>query len=236
MLNPQVRIAAERLLPRGLLRLLDPFEAFVSDRLKKFSAALPPQARVLDAGAGECKYAPLFARHQYVALDNAVGDASWDYSRLNALGDLEHLPFRPAVFDAAISVVVLEHTPNPLKVLGETGRALRLGGKLFLVVPSQWEEHQIPNDFFRFTRFGLEHLLRQSGFQIESIEPVGGFFWLMARRCVNLLAFFQGGVKWIAFVLLAPFFGFLFPLTLFFLDGLDRRKEFTLGYVCVASR
>lgn len=236
MLNTQVRLAAERVLPRFLLRWLDPFDAFVSDRLLVFSAALPEQSRVLDAGAGECKYAPLFSRHRYVALDSAVGDASWDYSRLHALGDLEQLPFAPSVFDAAISVVVLEHTCNPLKVLCEMGRALRPGGKLFLVVPSQWEEHQVPNDFFRFTRFGVEHLLKQSGFQIQLIEPVGGFFWLMARRCINLLAFFQGGFKWVAFILLAPFFGFFFPLTLFFLDRLDRRKEFTLGYLCVATR
>ncbi|MDD5544568.1 MAG: class I SAM-dependent methyltransferase [Acidobacteriia bacterium] len=236
MLNRQIRRTAERVLPDFLLRWLDPFEAFVSERLQAFSNALPTPSCVLDAGAGECRYASLFVRHRYISLDSAVGDGSWDYSRLNTLGDLEQLPFAPTVFDAAISVVVLEHTRNPLKVLCETGRVLRPGGKLFLVVPSQWEEHQIPNDFFRFTRFGVEHLLEQSGFRIETIEPVGGFFWLLARRCVNLLAFFQGGLKWVLFALLAPFFGFLFPVALYFLDGLDRRKEFTLGYVCVASR
>jgi SAM-dependent methyltransferase len=236
MLNANLRRVAEKWLPGFFLKVLDPFEVRVNLELAAFVAGLPPHLRVLDAGAGECRYAPLFQRHHYVALDSAVGDAAWDYSKLNLLGDLELLPLASASFDAAISIVTLEHAREPGRVMKETARVLRPGGKLFLVVPNQWEVHQAPHDFFRFTRYGLEHLLSQSGFKVLKIEPIGGFFWMMSRRSINLLTFFQGGWKWSLFVLMVPFLGFLFPLLCFFLDRLDKRKDFTLGYVSVAER
>ena len=35
-----------------------------------------------------------FARQRYCGVDLAVGDAAWDYSRIDALADLTALPFR----------------------------------------------------------------------------------------------------------------------------------------------
>ena len=236
MLDPCVRRAAERVLPRFLLRALDPFESRAEEALAAFAASLPADSRVLDAGAGQCRHAPLFARHRYLALDNTVGDPSWDYSHLHLLGDLEQLPLETAAFDAAISVVVLEHTREPQCVLRETGRVLRPGGLLLLVVPQEWEVHQAPHDYFRFTRYGVEYLLQCSGLRVRKLKAVGGFFWLMARRSVNLLSFFRGGLKWPLFVLLAPLFGFLVPLLFYCCDPLDRQRNFTLGYICEAEK
>lgn len=236
MLNPRVRAAAESLLPGFLLRALDPFEARVRDEVERFAASLPPDARVLDAGAGELRYAAAFARHRYVALDLAIGDAAWDYSKLNLLGDLERLPLADAVFDASVNIVTLEHVRRPQQVLDELARVMRPGGRLLLVAPLMWEVHQAPHDYFRYTRHGLEHLLTTAGFAARRIDPVGGFFWLMARRSVNFLSFFQGGALWILFVLLAPVYGFLAPLVCYVLDGLDSKKDFTLGYVCEAVK
>ncbi|MBZ5554144.1 MAG: class I SAM-dependent methyltransferase [Acidobacteriia bacterium] len=236
MLNARLHSLAERWLPGALLRALDPFEALISDRLAAFVATLPDRSHVLDAGAGQCRYASAFLRHRYVALDISVGDSSWDYSQLDILGDLEKLPIANSAFDAAISIVVLEHVREPQEVMRETARVLRPGGRFFIVVPNQWEVHQAPYDYFRFTRYGLEHLLVKSGFRIQRVEAIGGFFWLMSRRSINLLTFFQGGLKWVIFLLLAPFLGFLIPILFYFADRLDRRKDFTLGYICEASR
>src|SRR5437867_1922661 len=236
MLDSRIRRLAERVLPKFIWRILDPFEAVVSDHLSRFAAELADNARVLDAGAGECRYASVFKRHRYVSLDSRVGDASWDYSRLDIIGDLESIPLPTSVFDGVISVVVLEHTREPKRVVAEMSRVIKPGGKLFLVVPDQWEVHQIPNDFFRFTRYGVEYLLVEAGFRVLQIEAVGGFGWLMSRRSINALTFFQGGWKWPVFVLLAPLLGFLFPFVLYFIDVLDGQRDFTLGYVCIGQR
>jgi SAM-dependent methyltransferase len=236
MLNPKVRETAERLLPRFLLRAVNPFETRADRAVAEFASALPAGARVLDAGAGESRFAPLFARQRYVALDSAVGDISWDYSQLGLLADLERLPFPAGSFDAAISVVVLEHAREPQRVLAETARVLRPGARLLLVAPQDWEIHQGPHDYFRYTRYGLEYLLGCAGFRVTRLDPVGGFFWLAGRRSVNFLSFFQGGAKWLLFALLAPLFGFLVPLLCYYADHFDRRRDFTLGYICEAER
>jgi SAM-dependent methyltransferase len=127
-------------------------------------------------------------------------------------------------------MVVLEHTSRPRLALEEFARVLKPGGGIHLVVPFLWEEHQAPQDFFRFTRYGIGALLGGLPLETELLEPMGGFFWVCARRSVNLLAFLQGGWRWLLFVPAAPFFGLLFPLLLYYLDGLDRAKAFSLGF------
>ncbi len=236
MLNPSLRSAAESVLPGFLLRALDPFESRVAAEVAKFAASLPAKISVLDAGAGELRFASCFAKQRYVAIDLAVGDAEWDYSRLNVMADLERLPIASASFDAALSIVTLEHVRRPHLVVEEMARVLRPGGRLLIVVPHEWEVHQAPHDYFRYTRHGLEHLLTAAGFAVRRLDPVGGYFWLMARRSVNFLTFFQGGAKWLLFALFAPFFGLLLPLFLYLIDGLDRDRDFTLGYICEAGK
>jgi hypothetical protein len=43
--------------------------------------------------------------------------------------------------------------------------------------------HEIPNDYWRFTRFGLEHLLRAAGFDIVSVEAAGGLLAFLGHLC-----------------------------------------------------
>ena len=50
--------------------------------LKQFAALLPPQALVLDAGAGECKHRQYFQAQRYFPVDLAVGDDTWASHRL----------------------------------------------------------------------------------------------------------------------------------------------------------
>jgi SAM-dependent methyltransferase len=236
MLNPALRSAIERLLPAFLKNALNPFEAKMHSAVEAFAKALPDGASVLDAGAGESRYKPLFKRVRYTAIDLAVGDKTWNYGELDLLGDLEKLPLRDNCFDAAINIVTLEHVKNPQAVICELARTLRPSGRLLLVAPMEWEVHQAPNDYFRYTRYGIAHLLNTAGLSIRRLDPVGGFFCLMARRSINFLGFFQGGLKWILFALLAPFFGFLLPLALYAIDGFDRDRDFTLGYICEAVK
>jgi SAM-dependent methyltransferase len=133
-------------------------------------------------------------------------------------------------------MVVLEHTRNPRQVILEFARVLKPGGKLAMVVPFLWEEHQEPQDYFRFTRYGVRLLFDSSPFRLDLVSPMGGFFRVCARRSVNLLNFFQGGWRWLLFVLLAPFFGFLLPLALYFMDGLDKAKNYSLGFQIRATK
>ena len=218
-------------LPVALQRHILHFEATIEDRVRTFAAGLSRNARVLDAGAGECQYAEHFEHLRYTAVDLGIGDQAWSYARLDALADLLSLPFPDAAFDAAVNIVTLEHVTDPARVLAELHRCLKPGGSLLLVTPLEWEEHQQPHDYFRYTRYGLDHLARRAGFVDVHIEAVGGFFRLLSRRLLNSVQFFPGAAAVIPAVLFGPL-AMLLP----FLDTLDSKRNFTLGHICIARK
>ncbi|MBI4875075.1 MAG: class I SAM-dependent methyltransferase [Acidobacteria bacterium] len=222
---------AARRLPGFLRRYVFDFEARIEDAVRNFAAALPAGARVLDAGAGECRHAPFFARQRYCGVDLAIGDTHWDYGRLDAVADLARLPFRPGTFDAFLSVVTLEHVTGPARAVAELGACLKPGGTALVVVPQDWEVHQAPHDYFRVTRHGLALLVAQAGLEVVRIEAAGGIFRLLSRRLFNALQFFPGPLFAVAALLLVP------PaLVLPWFDRLDRERNFTLGYLCTARK
>lgn len=211
-------------------RVLD-FEARIEDAIAAFAAELPSGALVLDAGAGEARHRARFARQRYVAVDLGVGDPEWDYGRLDVVADLRALPFQEAAFDACVNIVTLEHIPGPQRAVSEMARVLKPGGRLLLAVPQEWEIHQAPHDYFRFTRHGLAWLLERAGLRPLRMEAGGGFFRLLARRCLNALQFFPPLLWPLAALLFVPL-GLALPA----LDFLDREKTFTLGYICIAEK
>jgi len=236
VLNRRLKSLAERVLPGFVLRWLDPVQAMIEEEVRLVADAATHDQIILDAGAGEARHRKCFRRGRYIALDAGSGDPAWDYSNLDIRGHLESIPLRARSVDHILCLVVLEHTRDPRCVLAEFSRVLKPGGTLVMIVPFLWEEHQPPHDYFRFTRYGIRALLEPLPFRVTLLRPMGGFFLLCARRCVNLLGFFQRGWRWLFFVLLAPFFGFIFPIALYFLDRLDRKNEFTLGFQVRAAR
>jgi ubiquinone/menaquinone biosynthesis C-methylase UbiE len=129
--------------------------------------------KILDAGAGEGRLKELFHEYkiQYLGVDSAVGDTTWDYSNV-VKADLEDLNFiKDNEFDLVIMIQVLEHLKNPAVVLRELNRVLKPGQRIFISAPQGQGIHQVPHDFFRFTPYGFNHLLEDAGFAMETINP-----------------------------------------------------------------
>jgi SAM-dependent methyltransferase len=202
------------------------FEVEIEDAVGAFAGGLPDRARVLDAGAGEGRYAGYFARQRYCGVDLAVGDTAWDYGRLDVVA---------GQFAAAIHIVTIEHLAEPARALQEIAQTLAPGGLLLVAAPHEWEVHQAPHDYYRYTRYGLRYLLERAGFEVLDLRPAGGYFRLLARRLLNGLQFFSGGIRWVGFV---PAAMLLVPpaLILPFFDFLDRDCNFTLGYIATARK
>jgi SAM-dependent methyltransferase len=218
-------------LPPFLRRYILHFETAIDDAVRDFASSLQKDASILDAGAGEGNYKHYFAAQRYIGLDLGVGDSQWNYSQLDVVGDLSALPFRDATFDACLNVVTLEHVKDPAFVIREIARTLAPGGRFLLIAPFEWEEHQQPHDYFRFTRYSLAYLLVEAGFHDVSIRPVGGFFRMLSRRMLYALQFFPGPSIFIGAIFFVPP-ALLLPL----LEPLDRSQNFTLGYICSARK
>lgn len=205
---------------------------------------VPAGARVLDAGSGEGRYKAFFEHTRYVGLDLAVGDVTWDYSELDSIGDLRELPFPDRCFDAAICIQTLEHVNDPFQVIKEIGRVLKPGGKFYLSAPMSWHQHQKPHDFFRYTSFGFQHLLEQSGMQVVEMRPMGGYFWFLSYNLQMLHFWLFPPVKsrwqwWLQFpyqLVSQALFFIILPLFLFYLDRIDTLKDHTMGWVCIAEK
>ncbi|MFN8439601.1 MAG: methyltransferase domain-containing protein [Caldilineaceae bacterium] len=213
--------------------------------LAEAAKMLPANAWVLDAGSGEGRFKPFFTHTHYIGVDLAIGDATWDYSALDAINTLEWLPFADNVFDAAVCTQVLEHLAEPEKVLREIQRVLKPGGILLLVAPQSWHEHQIPHDYFRYTSYGLRYLLGKTGYQVETMKPLGGYFWYLSFQLQQFTYWLFSRNHWLASTGLlrnlakagaAILFEVILPLLLFPLDSLDQVQEATLGHFCVARK
>ena len=63
---------------------------------------------------------------------------------------------------------MLEHVEDSRLFFSEIKRILKKDGLIFLTVPFVWPEHEVPNDFNRFTIYGIKKFLVEN--QLEVIE------------------------------------------------------------------
>ena len=148
--------------------------------LKKYSNYLG--GRVLDIGCGMKPYKKyLRGCSEYVGMDNNK-DVKPD-----VVGDIRELPFSDGYFDGVLCTEVLEHLPRPEMGIRQISRVLKTGGYLYLTVPQEWCLHYEPDDYFRFTKYGIRYLLENNGFEILAIERLGGVFSLMGQRLVDVM-------------------------------------------------
>ena len=149
--------------------------------------ALPhAKGRLLDYGSGGQPYRRLFETQvdTYVAADVAVyGDLVPDIR----LVPNEAIPCDDTSFDTVLATQTLEHVPDPDFYLSECARVIKPGGSLILTAPMQWRHHEVPYDYFRYTRFGLKLLLERHGFAVDIIAPTGGAMALMGQILLNFL-------------------------------------------------
>jgi SAM-dependent methyltransferase len=137
---------------------------------------------VLDIGCGHKPYRDLFAMAQHWGMDHGIVDTSPDF-----VGDALRLPVRDQSVDIVFATQVIEHVTNPHIMVQECKRVLRPNGCLILSGPFFWPLHEEPYDFFRFTKYGFQQLLKDAGFCEWQIREDGGdWAQLMLSMCLRL--------------------------------------------------
>lgn len=190
--------------------------------------------RLIDIGCGDMP----FKRHipqaviQYDTLDTEARTEGVTY--IGSVLDMHMI--QDESYDSAICFEVLEHVPNPFIAISEINRILKNEGLLIISVPHMWPIHEAPDDYFRFTNYGLKYLLEQNQFEIVSMETSGGILTFLGHNVSSgiLCLFWRVPVlKHLIFLLLK----WLVVLPCAFIDDKVIKSQMApLEYICVAKK
>jgi len=212
--------------------------------IREFAAGTQSGMRVLDAGAGPCKYRPLFSQCKYESQDFAKYEGSdHRYGELDYICDITSIPVADASFDRVICTEVLEHVPHPEKVIAELARILKPGGLVAITAPLISGIHMAPYHFCSgFSPYWYRHFMPLSGLSVESCKPNGGFFAFYgqeSRRFLYKMTPRNPAGRLLFFplkLLLAIWFRLIVPVACHFLDKIDTQPDLTVGYFVVARK
>jgi SAM-dependent methyltransferase len=135
-------------------------------------------------------------------------------------------------FDVVFMSEVLEHVRRPRAAIDNVYASLAPGGRLVLTVPFLFPIHHQTDDFFRFTRFGLQELLSQ--FRTVAIVERNSWaetYAVLLARAIKPYNRILKAVSPLAVALAAA----LYP-GLWILGRLAPSRFMTSGYNVVATR
>jgi len=152
---------------------------------------------VVDFGCGDFRLSRAFQGQasELYGIDNWLAS---NYHRASPPGarfyyaSVDKAPFSTGSFDTVICTEVLEHVDSPEAVLQECFRVLRGGGHLVLSIPFNFFVHGAPNDYRRYTIYGLERLVRAQGLELVEYSFVGNSFYALLNGLVTWMGFRKG--------------------------------------------
>ena len=133
------------------------------------------------------------------------------------VADAHHLPFKDGEFEVILSTETLEHVKDPFQVEREIRRVTASGGVLILSTRFVFPIHDLPNDYWRFSKYGLRELFKEWDIveieaETKNFSTIGA---LLQRICFQSELRFNKPMKLILF-----FIAWIFSK----IDGLTRRE------------
>jgi ubiquinone/menaquinone biosynthesis C-methylase UbiE len=206
----------------------------IHDRELRRCASLYLKERLIDIGCGEKPYCEMFRPFitEHIGVDHL--DTLHDKSSVDLFGTAYSIPVEDGSFDCAVCTAVLEHLEEPEQALRECHRVLRVGGFAVYSVPFIWHLHEEPRDFYRFSKYGLQHLFQKCGFSIIELKALSGFWVTFGQLLVyNLYRLNRGPLRWFRIV---DGLGLLLQGLAYALEQLDRSEQWTWMYLVVARK
>ena len=115
--------------------------------------------------------------------DDVINVDLFLFPNVDLVADIAKVPFGDCSADAVILDTVLEHVPEPHRVVGEIHRILRPGGVLVCITPFVFPYHGYPRHYANFSRDGLMFLLKDfSECRVETnMGPTSGMLNLLSE-------------------------------------------------------
>ncbi|MCY0149678.1 class I SAM-dependent methyltransferase [Hoeflea sp. G2-23] len=160
--------------------------------LQKTLRDIPGGESLIDIGAGECDNAPLCEHLDYTSQDIAEYDGAgnskglhtkkWNFKKIDLICDLYEIP-EDRSWDNVLCSEVLEHVVDPVRAIQKMARIVSPGGRIVITAPFNSLTHFAPYHFCTgFSEYFYRHHFSELGFEIEKIEPNGGFFDFMDQE------------------------------------------------------
>ena len=196
------------------------------------------RGNVLDIGCGNKPYQPLFDKAASYYGCDVIQSSEHNVDLLCLSTDI---PLPDESFETVFSTQVLEHVEDHLAMLKEAYRLLKPGGKVIVSAPMVWEHHEVPYDFFRFTRYGLMYIFERAGFVNIDVKPNGGKWAALGQMKQSILQSSLKGKKSLArkllYLLYRYFYKYLINIKYYLLEEIDKDEDFiTINFVVVATR
>lgn len=164
--------------------------------LRQTLERIPEGSRILDAGAGTQKYREFCQHLNYVSQDfgqyDGIGDTAglqikdFNYGKVDIISDITAIPEENSSFDAIMCIEVLEHVPDPIKVIKEFSRLIRPGGFLIITAPFCSLTHFSPFHFISgINSYWYEKFLPENKLEIIQLEHNGNFFEYIAQELIR---------------------------------------------------
>jgi ubiquinone/menaquinone biosynthesis C-methylase UbiE len=94
----------------------------------------------------------------------------------DAEGPIWELPFADDSFDHVVCPNVVHHVRDQASMISEWERVLKPGGTGFLFEALVRELHQVPDDYLRYTPFGMKAELEKRGLDVVWWKPTTDVF------------------------------------------------------------
>lgn len=206
------------------------------------------KGKLLDVGCGNSPFKFLVNQTEceYVGID-IVGADNFDYKNTGIIiFDGENIPFENESFESIICTEVIEHIPNPEKIISEIHRVLKPNGTGIITLPWSARVHFAPHDFCRYTPYKLRLLfqnfksieIKNRGTDINTIvsKMIVLFFGNLTSWSFDLKNIFLLPFKIVFLVVFAPLLGIVVVLShLSLMLGLGSEDD-PLGYTITLKK
>lgn len=142
------------------------------DHIGEFLRDAPYGSRIVELGSGDRRL-----RDDVITVD------LFPFPNVDVIADIVQSPFRDNEVEFVVLDSVLEHVPEPHRVVEDVYRILRPGGRVICITPFVFPYHGYPKHYFNISKDGLEFLYRNfSQRRVEmSVGPTSTLVNLVAE-------------------------------------------------------